>query len=308
VYKGARRAHFWPTKALFYWEFFHQGERVGSGRVLRQMVPALLLVVPATAALWGGVEFVQAAEECKAKPGSTAPPGSGWYYRINRVDHRHCWFLGTKNTNAHLEGHRQFAADSTGGARQEHQAGAEPQIVPSQIETTDEVPPAVSAPVPQAPAPTLDAAAKYLVPRSVPTVTFRALSPDGRTPFEPKNNASRAPEQPPARVGNPSPTPVALAEAVATCLLFVGGILFVTLLARRRSQWPAILRESDSPIAASLGVPVVKAPPTASKLPDAPPMTADEFSQSLRELRRNLRQAEVSIQRRFQRAPFEPLT
>ena len=82
----------------------------------------------------------------------------------------------------------------------------------------------------------------------------------------------------------------------------------MTKLARRRSQRPAIPRGSDSPIGASFAVPVVAAPPTASKLPDTPPMTADEFSQSLRELRRNLREAEASIQRRFQRAPSEPLT
>jgi len=272
------------------------------------MVPALLLVVSATAALWAGAEFVQAAEECKAKPGSTAPPGNGWYYRINRVDHRRCWFLGTKNTSAHFDGHRQITADSTGTARQEQQADAQPQIAPSQIETTDEAPPAVSTPVAQAAATTPDAAAKYLVPHSVPTVTFRQLSPDARTPFEPAVKATPAPEQPSARAGNSTPTLVALSEAAATCLLFVGGILFVTLLARRRSQRPAILRGSDSPIAASFAVPVVAAPPTASKLPDAPPMTADEFSQSLRELRRNLREAEASIQRRFQRAPSEPLT
>ena len=267
------------------------------------MVPALLLVVSATAALWAGAEFVQAAEECKAKPGSTAPPGSGWYYRINRVDHRRCWFLGTKNASAHFDGHRQITADSTGTARQEQQADAQPQIAPSQIETTDEAPPAVSTPVAQAAATTPDAAAKYLVPHSVPTVTFRQLSPDARTPFEPAVKATPAPEQPSARAGNSTPTLVALSEAAATCLLFVGGILFVTLLARR-----TILHGSDSPIAASFAVPVVAAPPTASKLPDAPPMTADEFSQSLRELRRNLREAEASIQHRFQRAPSEPLT
>jgi hypothetical protein len=35
-----------------------------------------------------------AADECKTKPGSSAPPGSHWYYRINRADQRRCWFLG----------------------------------------------------------------------------------------------------------------------------------------------------------------------------------------------------------------------
>jgi hypothetical protein len=35
-----------------------------------------------------------AADECKTKPGSSAPPGSHWYYLINRTDQRRCWFLG----------------------------------------------------------------------------------------------------------------------------------------------------------------------------------------------------------------------
>src|SRR5215468_8019734 len=35
-----------------------------------------------------------AADECKTKPGSSAPPGSHWYYRIDRADQRRCWFLG----------------------------------------------------------------------------------------------------------------------------------------------------------------------------------------------------------------------
>src|SRR5262245_5667036 len=37
-----------------------------------------------------------ASDECKTKPGSSAPPGSHWYYLINRTDQRRCWFLGPK--------------------------------------------------------------------------------------------------------------------------------------------------------------------------------------------------------------------
>jgi hypothetical protein len=35
-----------------------------------------------------------AADECKTKPDSSAPAGSHWYYRVNRTDQRHCWYLG----------------------------------------------------------------------------------------------------------------------------------------------------------------------------------------------------------------------
>jgi hypothetical protein len=37
-----------------------------------------------------------ATDECLAKPGATAPQGSHWYYRINRADGRHCWYLGAE--------------------------------------------------------------------------------------------------------------------------------------------------------------------------------------------------------------------
>jgi hypothetical protein len=35
-----------------------------------------------------------AVNECKAKPDSSAPAGSHWYYRVNRTDKQHCWYLG----------------------------------------------------------------------------------------------------------------------------------------------------------------------------------------------------------------------
>jgi len=208
------------------------------------MAPALLLVVPATAALWASTEFVHAAEECRARPGSTAPPGNGWYYRINRTDHRRCWFLGAKNASAHFTRHRHFAGDSTGGIRQEQQESAQPQIASSQIELTDGPLPAARATVPQAATPTLDAATKYLVPRSVPTVTFRKPSPDARTPLERGEVAL----QPSAPRGNFAF--VALSEAAATSLLFVGGGLFLTHLLRRRSQKQTALNGGDSQMAA----------------------------------------------------------
>jgi hypothetical protein len=268
------------------------------------MVPALLLVMPATAASWGGMEFVQAAEECRARPGSTAPPGSGWYYRISRADHRRCWFLGAKNPSSHFGRHRQLAVETTTGKSQEPQAGAQPQIGSSQIEFADRALPSVRTAVPQAGAPTLDATTEYLVPRIIPTVTFRQPPPGRRTSIQPIINSARTVEQPSTRASNSTPALVALTEAAATSLLFVGGGLFLTLLLRRRSQKQAILRGSNPQMVAPIGVPVVSAPPTASKLPDTLPVTGEDFTQSLRELRRNLRRAEASIQRSFSERAF----
>ena len=36
---------------------------------------------------------VRAAEECLSKPGSSAPPGQHWYYRVDHASGRHCWRL-----------------------------------------------------------------------------------------------------------------------------------------------------------------------------------------------------------------------
>jgi hypothetical protein len=39
-------------------------------------------------------------DECVGKPGATAPQGSHWYYRVNRADGRHCWYLGPEGARA----------------------------------------------------------------------------------------------------------------------------------------------------------------------------------------------------------------
>jgi hypothetical protein len=36
--------------------------------------------------------------DCITKPNSTAPQGSHWFYRVDRVTHRQCWYLGTQRT------------------------------------------------------------------------------------------------------------------------------------------------------------------------------------------------------------------
>jgi hypothetical protein len=52
-----------------------------------RLVQALLLAVPATVALSGSVSVVQAAEECRSKPGPTAPSGSAMIDDRLRLDH-----------------------------------------------------------------------------------------------------------------------------------------------------------------------------------------------------------------------------
>ena len=38
----------------------------------------------------------RAADDCLLKPNAVAPPGSHWYYRVDRATQRECWYLGAE--------------------------------------------------------------------------------------------------------------------------------------------------------------------------------------------------------------------
>jgi hypothetical protein len=67
-----------------------------------KVLPAILAALPASLLVAGQAGARETATEaCKAHPGATAPRGSHWYYRINRPDGRHCWFLGSLEQHHH---------------------------------------------------------------------------------------------------------------------------------------------------------------------------------------------------------------
>ena len=64
-------------------------------RPIMFFVPAILFMPLGTVLVTAQTSLAEpASDECKTKPGSSAPPGSHWYYLINRTDQRRCWFLG----------------------------------------------------------------------------------------------------------------------------------------------------------------------------------------------------------------------
>jgi hypothetical protein len=64
-------------------------------RPLMFFVPTILILPLASISATAQTRVAEpAADECKAKPDSPAPAGSHWYYRVNRTDQRHCWYLG----------------------------------------------------------------------------------------------------------------------------------------------------------------------------------------------------------------------
>jgi len=60
-------------------------------RPMMFFVPAILVVPLVTILLTAQTSLAEsAADECRTEPGSSAPSGSHWYYRVNRTDQRHC--------------------------------------------------------------------------------------------------------------------------------------------------------------------------------------------------------------------------
>jgi len=67
-------------------------------RPKKSFVPGIIfLVVASLSATTRSGLAESAADECKSKPDGASPPGSHWYYRINRADGRHCWYLGPQD-------------------------------------------------------------------------------------------------------------------------------------------------------------------------------------------------------------------
>ena len=75
----------------------------------------------------------------QVEPGSAAPPGSKWLYRINRADHRHCWFLSSKAGGPHSQlarRHRHLAGEEE-AARQDQEGDSDQQAASAPISKND---------------------------------------------------------------------------------------------------------------------------------------------------------------------------
>ena len=87
--------------------------------MLRQkLLPAIFVVLPANTALMAQSTLVEATvDECKIRPGSATPHGTHWYYRVNRANNQHCWYLSSADTVLRARGaianaHRHLARRS----------------------------------------------------------------------------------------------------------------------------------------------------------------------------------------------------
>jgi hypothetical protein len=61
-----------------------------------KILPAIFLVLPPTILLMAQASAgTPASADCRTRPGSSAPEGTHWYYRVNRTGNRHCWNLSS---------------------------------------------------------------------------------------------------------------------------------------------------------------------------------------------------------------------
>lgn len=54
----------------------------------------VIVVVVATIALTSGSSLSETIQ-CRTRPGAPAPPGKHWYYRADRTNNRHCWYIAS---------------------------------------------------------------------------------------------------------------------------------------------------------------------------------------------------------------------
>ena len=155
---------------------------------------AILVALPATMLLTAKASLGEpTANACRITPGVAAPRGMHWYYRIERTDSRHCWYLRAEAEHVHV---RKFAGEGSSPGHVQ----TDPPIAPA--------PDAAAMALPQpAVAQTSNGESPVSASRAQPTTDFaarwvelpKALDLDAGTVAPPSNGyveeATNAPEQ-----------------------------------------------------------------------------------------------------------------
>ncbi len=246
-----------------------------------RLVTALLVVVPATAALSASTDAVRAVEECRLEPGLAAPSGSKWNYRVNR-DHRRCWFLSSRAVRSHhtllrraasVGKHHRAASD----ALVQDQPRASDLQAASPPGKTDIAAAAEPLAVSQAAAASVEQSSPNLIPRIVPTIAYKATP---QTVLGPTVSAARVAERTPASATN---TDFVLLTGAAAALLVAGGTFYFAR--RNRLGVRAYLGAARRAIRGS----VVGSPVASKRLPSTSP--ADDMNRRPLELKRDRKTA-----------------
>ena len=195
------------------------------------------------------------ADECRTRPGSAAPAGSHWYYRVHRIDHHRCWFLSSQQMDVLSRtsqdasfGRRRVVGRSLSAVQKrlaQHGRQLDARIVSAQTESAEAVLAVTGATVANFSTRWLDLpTSEALEVRKVATTSYTdaslAKDAEQHTPSVPVGDAKRAGQQQAA--GEAALEIVFLGGALVTGLLVAGGVFHLARRPRRthyRDQWCA---------------------------------------------------------------------
>ena len=67
-----------------------------------KILSAAVVLMPAVILMTGHSSVAESgSNDCKSGPGSSAPPDMHWYYRVDRANNRHCWYLHSQGVRVH---------------------------------------------------------------------------------------------------------------------------------------------------------------------------------------------------------------
>lgn len=91
-----------------------------------KILPASLVVLSVSALVSLNASVAKSgAEACLIKPGAAGPQGTHWHYRVNRSDHRRCWFLTYEKVKAHSRTHEAVSVPASSSPAAERDGSIE---------------------------------------------------------------------------------------------------------------------------------------------------------------------------------------
>jgi hypothetical protein len=295
--------------------------------MLKPMIlPAFLVLMPATILLTSHSSIAESTgDECRTKPGTSAPSGLHWYYRVDRANNRHCWYLHAQG----LQTHSLTNVTSRGPVSRDENVGAQAGQEPPWVEAVQPAPAEQNAaprmrsetPAPEASVgehPGLEFAARWIdLPRSIDLNTRELTA--GSNSYATERAAANTAEQLPSSLSiisgedgtalPNSPTEpklgfISLAGAAVLVLLLLSEGLVGRVRTSAAKAWRrpirARLRESGGFSSAR----------AASGQPDRRPASPRDTGRpetGLRELRRVLRRADAGLRPSRSFAPSQSI-
>lgn len=286
---------------------------------VQRILPTILVVIPAAVvATVHGSRSEPAVDQCKTKPGLAVAKGTHWYYRLDHVTKRQCWYLGSAiaGQRANANASEASAAAPTVPVPQQKPATVQTLQAPQQQATDVRPPePASTTVVPLVALPVRDEldvadfAARWsnLPLTDVSSMNFGSQNQGGAKSSrlsssyaDDSADQDGTPQIPmtwpvvDAVTAQPSTSMVAalqplyLAGAVVMALLFLAGWSFGQIRGRRIHVAPPLIADGDPGDIESTGVmkmrPEVRSRPT-------PTDPARDLKKSLGELMRDLQRA-----------------